>query len=139
MKVLVDTCIWSIALRRTSQTVNSTIIDALRELITEQRVCIIGAIRQEVLSGIKSEAQFIQLNDYMSAFSDIACETSDYCLAAKIFNELRTNGIQASHIDALICAMAKRHHLCIMTLDDDFYQYAKVLDLPLYPLRENSP
>ncbi|NCP02896.1 MAG: hypothetical protein GW861_05895 [Deltaproteobacteria bacterium] len=61
MKTIVDTCIWSLALRR-NETTSSDIVDELSELISEVRVQLIGPIRQELLSGIKSTTQFNKLN-----------------------------------------------------------------------------
>lgn len=131
MKVLVDTCVWSAILRRADNLNNINLSAMVRELIEEQRLCIIGAIRQELLSGIKSETHFTRLKNYLNAFPDIPCDTIDYCHAATLFNQLRSHGIQASHIDALICAIAKQHHLAILTLDQDFVNYGKILELKI--------
>ena len=57
MKIIVDTCIWSLALRRNTAKA-SPYIEKLRNLITEVRVQLIGPIRQELLSGVKSKKQF---------------------------------------------------------------------------------
>jgi len=53
MKVLVDTCIWSLALRRNKQQDFNIEVIEFKELIEEVRVQIIGPIRQEILSGVK--------------------------------------------------------------------------------------
>ncbi len=60
MKVIVDTCVWSQVLRRNSSK-NQMIINELTELIRDVRVQLIGPIRQEILSGIKSEKQYNKL------------------------------------------------------------------------------
>ena len=54
MRVLVDTCIWSLALRRKNNQTNhqQAIVEKLRHLIDEQQVVMLGVIRQEILSGI---------------------------------------------------------------------------------------
>jgi hypothetical protein len=57
-------------------------------------VRIIGSVRQELLSGIKSERQFEELKYYLSAFPDLALDTADYEKAAEFFNLCRKNGIQ---------------------------------------------
>jgi len=49
MKVLVDTCIWSLAFRRREQR-DPLLIQELSALIRELRVQMIGPIRQELLS-----------------------------------------------------------------------------------------
>ena len=57
MKVLVDTSVWSLALRRRTPPDNPY-VQEFNELIKERRVQMIGPIRQELLSGIRDEAQF---------------------------------------------------------------------------------
>jgi len=64
MKVLVDTCIWSLALRRKNHSATRIEIIELHELIKEVRVQLIGPVRQEILSGIKSKQQFSKLKRY---------------------------------------------------------------------------
>ena len=66
MKVLVDTCVWSLALRRGSQ-INGAYYTELVALIETNRIAMIGTIRQELLSGIRHIAQFIKVdnNNYL--------------------------------------------------------------------------
>lgn len=129
MKVLVDTSIWSRVLRSKRNDNSSKL---LAELIEEGRVEIIGPIRQEILSGIASEKQFEELKTYLEAFPDIQLSTEDYVAAAHSFNLCRRKGIQGSHIDFLICAVAQNHKLSIYTADNDFHFYASVLPILLY-------
>ena len=49
MKVLVDTSVWSLALRRKEQ---CEIAEKLADLILSSLVVMIGPVRQELLSGI---------------------------------------------------------------------------------------
>jgi hypothetical protein len=60
MKVIVDTSVWSLALRRDKQEPNTT-VQEFRRMIHDRRVQMIGPIRQEILSGIRSESQLILL------------------------------------------------------------------------------
>lgn len=50
MRVLVDTCIWSLALRRKNNQTNhqQAIVEKLRHLIEEQQVVMLGVILQEI-------------------------------------------------------------------------------------------
>jgi hypothetical protein len=57
LKVLVDTCIWSHVLR-SNKSEFATEVKNLETLIADQRVLIIGAIRQEVLSGYSDLTKF---------------------------------------------------------------------------------
>jgi predicted nucleic acid-binding protein len=137
MNVLVDTSIWSQALRRGSLR-NPSVTEELSELIKELRVRIIGPVRQELLSGIKVENQFNELKRYLSAFNDLTLETEDFELAAHYFNRCRRSGIQGSNTDFLICAVANRWNLEIFSADNDFLDYSKYLPIKLYSARKSG-
>jgi hypothetical protein len=53
LKIIVDTSIWSLALRRRAVGGNG-FVSALRDLIESDRAAMLGCIRQEILSGIRS-------------------------------------------------------------------------------------
>jgi len=132
MNVLIDTSVWSLALRRQSLTdAEQKIVDALKELIRDARVVIMGPIRQELLSGVKEQEQFEELKLKLSVFKDLQILEEDYIEAARCYNICRENGIQGTHIDFLICSIAVRMALPIFTLDKDFKSYAKHLPLKL--------
>jgi predicted nucleic acid-binding protein len=136
MKVLVDTSVWSLALRRPSGTAvtaeQQATVQALRDLVLDGRAVLIGAIRQELLSGIKTQVQFDTLKISLKAFDDIALTLQDYELAAQSFNTCRANGVQGSNTDFLICAVAINHQLPVFTLDRDFEMYRRWLNFEVY-------
>ena len=135
MIVLVDTPVWSLALRRKPQDLNvrdQALTRALAELIKEGRAQIIGVVRQELLSGIRETAQFERLRNYLRGFDDPAIEVSDYEEAALMHNRCRAIGIAGSAIDFLICALALRRDWQVFTTDADFERYQKALSLKLY-------
>ena len=138
MRVLVDTSVWSEALRR-RKNLESEPVKELRSLILEHRVEIIGPIRQEILSGLREEAQFERLEKQIAAFPDILLETADHTMAAKFFNTCRGRGVQSSNTDFLICAVAVRRDLAIFTTDKDFPLFAKHLPILLHRIREFEP
>ena len=74
MKLLVDTSVWSLALRRRPSAVLSAqekrLTAILTEAITDGRVAMIGPIRQELLSGVNEQAQFNRLRSALRAFRD---------------------------------------------------------------------
>lgn len=130
MNVLVDTSVWSVALRKKNKNrENNKIQLKLTELIEQHRVYIMGPIRQELLSGIISYQEFISLKKTLEAFPDLTMETSIYERAAEMYNICRKKGIQGSHIDFLICSAAEFFHLSIFTLDKDFIHYSKHLPI----------
>ena len=122
MKIIVDTSVWSLALRRNIN-VEGKHVEELEELIKEVRTQLIGPVRQELLNGIKSEKQYRVLKKHLRAFEDIAIETEDYELAAEYFNTARKNGIQGSNTDFLLCAISIRHRMPIFTTDRDFINF----------------
>jgi hypothetical protein len=134
MKILVDTSVWSLALRRKTPPDN-LFVDELNELIKERRVQMIGPIRQEILSGIREEAQFQTLKKQLSAFSDLEMVTEDYERAAEIFNTNRRQGIQGSNTDFLICALSERYDMPILTTDEDFKLFQKHIPIRLHEPR----
>lgn len=134
MKVLVDTSVWSLALRRT-QVVENSFVSELRELIKELRVQMIGPIRQELLSGLRTPDQFISLRNHLQAFSDLDLVSADFEHAAECFNTCRNKGVQGSNTDFLICAIGHRHSLPILTTDGDFRLFQQHLPISLHQPR----
>lgn len=135
MNVLIDTSVWSLALRRKPHDLGSderTVVAELTELIGEGRARIIGIVRQELLSGIKAPAQFERLRAALVSFPDEPVDTADYEAAAKAGNDCRANGIVVSVVDILICAIALRRNWHIFTTDPDFRNYARVLPIKLH-------
>ena len=134
MNVLVDTSVWSLALRRpTSESSGATA--ELVELIREGRVAMIGAIRQEILSGIRVAEQYRKLRDRLRAFEDVRLDELDYEEAATCFNRCRAKGLQGTTTDFLMCAVSLRRELAILTTDKDFHGFAKILNLELQQVR----
>jgi len=135
MMVLVDTPVWSLALRRKAGDLNArerVLTRALAELIREGRAQIMGLVRQELLSGIREEERFARLRDYLRAFDDPELEVRDYEEAATMHNHCRSRGVAGSTTDLLICAVAQRRNWQIFTTDHDFHRYARVLALRLF-------
>ncbi len=141
MNALVDTSVWSLALRRRPRDLNAAeqlVVDELVDLTREGRARIIGLIRQELLSGIKTAAQYEKLRVALRAFPDERIDTSDYEAAAEVSNDCRSRGIAASVVDALICQIALARQWSIFTTDPDFKAYAKVLPIKLHAPRAAS-
>lgn len=136
MKIIVDTSIWSLALRRKKKQ-SFPEVKILESLIDNQRICMLGPIRQEILSGIKDSKQFVQLKDILSAFDDFSITTKDYERAAEFFNLCRSKGVQGSNTDYLVCAVSSNNRFPIFTSDKDFEIYSK--HLPITLMKELLP
>ncbi len=135
MRVLVDTSVWSLALRRAGPVPHKEAAE-LRRLIATDRVEIMGPIRQEILSGVRIQSQFDRLATHLSAFPDLPLQAEDYETAATFFNLCRAKGIQGSNTDFLICAAAIRRDWAVYTTDGDFRQFAKCLPLVLHEVND---
>lgn len=141
MMVLVDTSIWSVALRRRKRALparDRALENELAELLQARRAHLIGPIRQEVLSGLREEAQFLRLRDLLRPFPEPELIPEDYELAAEYSNRCRASGIAGSPTDFLICAVAARRDWQIFTADRDFSGYARHLPIALYKPRASA-
>ncbi len=121
MKVLVDTSVWSLALRRKDAASLSPEEQRLKaelaQALQDGRVAMIGMIRQELLSGIKDLAQYEKVKDSLDAFLDEPIGTADHEYAARLYNECRSHGCEAGPVDMLICAVAVRRSWQVLSSD----------------------
>ena len=139
MNVLVDTSIWSLALRRQAQDLNPSeraAVAELTNLIKEGRARIIGLVRQELLSGIKMSSQYEKLRAVLRSFPDEPVATADYEAAAKAGNDCRARGVAVSVSDMLVCAIALARDWSVFAADPDFKSYARILSLKLHAPRK---
>ena len=128
--LLVDTSVWSLALRRKKAEVLSgeqMLAAALAQAIADARVAMIGPIRQELLSGVKEAAQFEKLRSNLEHFRDEALLTADYEEAARLSNLCRTHGQQCVPADILICAVAIRRDWTVLTADEDIKRSLRII------------
>lgn len=135
--ILIDSSVWSLALRRNPRhlsRVESEVVGRWSELTVKGEGALIGVIRQEVLSGVRRREQFEQLRNALDAFAYLRVSLEDHDRAAACFNDCRAAGVAGTAIDMLICAVALRHDLPVMSVDVDYRRYAICLPLRLYPL-----
>lgn len=131
MKLIVDTCVWSLSLRRRSaarlNAGEQQIVAQLKEAIQDGRALIAGPIRQEILSGIRDKAQFAKTEGLLDPFLDEEIAESDYVEAARFFNLFQDHGVQCGSTDALLCAVAVRNRYGILTCDGGLLRCIGVL------------
>jgi predicted nucleic acid-binding protein len=136
--ILVDTSIWSLALRRRSVDLNHqerSMRADLETLLADGKVQLLGVVRQELLSGIREEAHYERLRRSLRAFRDVELAVEDYEEAAHVSNLCRSAGIAGNPIDFLICAVAIRRGWLVFTADHDFTLYSRHLPLSLVQTR----
>ncbi len=131
MNVIVDTSVWSLALRRNDQSDDSPQTKLFRELITDGRVVLLGSVRQEILSGIRYAHQYNQLKNYLRAFPHFELDIGDYELASEFYNTCRSNVIQGANTDFIICAAAVHRNHSILTTDKDFDNFSQYIPIAL--------
>ena len=134
MMVLVDTPVWSLALRRRVVDLSEDelrLTQGLNELVREGRVQLLGTTRQEVLSGIREDVQFQRIRVHLRFFEDVSLTVDDYEEAARMSNRCKRSGIASSGADMLICAVSSRRRWQIFTTDRDFVRYGRVLGIQL--------
>ena len=132
--ILVDTPIWSLALRRRATELAPSergITQVLAQVVQDGRAKLLGPVRQELLSGLREEPQFRKLRDLLRDFPDVSVATEDYEHAAQASNRCRGAGIATSPVDMLICAVALREQWEIFTTDKDFERYKTILKIRL--------
>ena len=138
VEVLVDTSVWSLLLRRKPgdragfAQAQLRSLDALRDLVVEGLAWMPGPVRQELLSGIKLRSQFATLLQAVQAFETPALESADFEYAAECSNACRAVGVQGSPVDFLLTALALRYRLPVLTLDQDFFHFRRVLPLEMH-------
>ncbi len=131
MNVLVDTSVWSLALRRKQQSTDAS-VKKLRDLIASgHSIFYLGIILTEVLQGIRSDTLFKNIEQQFDALELMSLTKHDYVCAAKLSQVCRRAGINASTIDFLIAAAAIEHSCSLLTTDKDFEYIATVSPLTL--------
>ena len=133
--VIVDTSVWSLAFRRKRRQRSAEASTAeLARLIDQGEALIAGPIRQELLSGVVTQAQFRLLRTRLEPFPDLPIVSADHESAAMCFNQCRARGIQGSNTDYLICALALRVQVPVFSADRDFGRYAGILGVRLHAI-----
>lgn len=133
--VLVDTTIWSLALRRRKVDLvvrERSLVEEWTSLVASGRAALIGPIRQEILSGIRHDTVFRAIGARLSPFPLLEILPPDYDRAAAFFNACRRHGVTGSAVDMLVCAVASRVGAPVFTTDPDFARYVRHVPLRLH-------
>lgn len=133
--ILVDTSIWSLALRRRAAALSAEeerLVGEWARLVAEGMAGLIGPIRQEILSGIRRLEAFQALRRMLLDFPHLNIAAEDYDRAAEFFNVCRARGVTGGPIDMLISSVAYRHGIPVFAVDTDYMMYARHLPLRLH-------
>lgn len=121
---MVDTSVWSLALRRDVVPDVPHVNLLVRALQGQSIVVTAGIILQEVLQGVLGPKQVQAIVGRLSALPMVMPDRQDYIDAADIGRTCRRSGVQLKTIDALIAQLCIRHDLELLTTDQDF-EFAK--------------
>ena len=120
MTFLVDTSVWSLALRRNSGVVEPTVIALKDALLGADVVVSTGVVLQELLQGFAGPRDRTQIIERFAALPMLQPDRADHIEAAEIRNTCRRAGVQIGTIDALIAQLCIRHELQLLSTDKDF-------------------
>jgi len=132
MTLLVDTSVWSLALRRDGA-VTTPEVAALREAIEGSDVVVTtGLVLQELLQGFNGPKDRQAIMDRFSALPLIQPDREDHVAAAEVRNACRRSGVQMGTIDALLIQLCGRHDLTLLSADKDFSNAAAFVPFKLW-------
>ena len=138
MPLLVDTSVWSLALRRDA-TASEPEVHALKDALQGDDVVVTtGLVLQELLQGFSGAKAQAQIVERFKALPLIQPDREDHIAAANVRNACRRAGIQFGTVDALLAQLCIRHDLTLLTTDKDFSFAAKHCPLHVWPARARS-
>ncbi len=131
MSLLVDTSVWSLAMRQDISPDNRHVQLLTSSIDSGVEIYSTGIILQELLQGFTKPKSADLIIDRFAAIPMLIPETSDYIDAAKLRNQCRRKGVQIGTVDALIAQLSIRLQLSLLTADEDFSHMAGVVKLRL--------
>ena len=131
MTVLVDTSVWSLALRRDTPPSNPAIAE-LTTALESDLVVTTGLIVQELLQGFLPERTQAEIRQRFGVLPAVQPTRDDHIAAADLRNACRRAGVQLGTIDALIAQLCITHDLELLSADHDFVHAARHCDLRLW-------
>ena len=131
MGLLVDTSVWSLAMRRDEQPNSPELKLLIKALDSGEEIYSTGVILQELLQGFSGAKSADAIVERFAAIPMLIPDTADHIQAAELRNKSRRKGIQVGTIDALIAQLSLRYQLSLLTADKDFKHMSKAVKLKL--------
>lgn len=135
MTLLVDTSVWSLALRRDVEAAEPEVKELKEALFGAEVVVVTGLVLQELLQGFSGAKAQTQIIERFSALPLLQPDREDHIAAARLRNACRRAGVQIGTIDALLAQLAIRHDLTLLTTDKDFTHAARHCALRVWPAK----
>lgn len=124
MTLLVDTSVWSLALRRDRDAAVPQLAALRAALEGDDIVITTGLVLQELLQGFAGPKARSDIIERFAALPIVAPDRQDHIDAAALRNTCRRAGVQLGTIDALLAQLCIRHRLTLLTTDKDFVHAA---------------
>ena len=131
MSLLVDTSVWSLALRRDTPA-DLPEVFALRQALDAGNVYCTGLVLQELLQGFSKPKAHKEIVRHFSSLPLLVPDRNDHIDAANLRNRCRRKGVQTGTIDALLAQLCVRHELTMLTTDKDFQHIASIIPLSVW-------
>lgn len=125
MMLLVDTSVWSLALRRDVVVAQPEVRYLEQALVGSQTVVTTGLVLQELLQGFSGPKARAQIIDRFAVLPLVQPDRQDHVNAASLRTVCRRGGVQIGTIDALLAQLCIRHQLTLLTTDRDFAHAAR--------------
>jgi len=138
MTLLVDTSVWSLALRRDVEANEPEVQELKDALFGSDVVVTTGLVLQELLQGFSGARAQAQIIERFSALPLLQPDRDDHIGAAALRNTCRQAGVQLGTVDALLAQLAVRHDLSLLTTDKDFTHAAKHCALRVWPAKARA-
>ena len=132
MTFLVDTSVWSLALRRDGSTSAPEVLALQDALAGSDAVVTTGLVLQELLQVFSGPRAAAAIVERFQALPIIAPDRTDHIAAAEVRNSCRRAGVQLGTIDALLIQLCGRHELTLLSTDNDFAYAAKHVPFKLW-------
>ena len=120
MTLLVDTSVWSLALRRDASASEPAVHQLKDALMGADVVVTTGLVLQELVQGFSGPKSRAQIIERFAALPLLQPDREDHVAAAGLRNTCRRSGVQIGTIDALLAQLCIRHHLTLLSTDNDF-------------------
>ena len=132
MTLLVDTSVWSLALRRDGPVGNPEVQALQDALAGADAVVTTGLVLQELLQGFSGPRAAAAIIERFQALPLLAPDRTDHVAAAEVRNACRRAGVQIGTIDALLIQLCGRHELTLLSADQDFLHAARHVPFKLW-------
>jgi predicted nucleic acid-binding protein len=132
VSLLVDTSVWSLALRRDAPGDVAEVVALIRAIERGDPLLTTGLILQELLQGFSGPKARELILEHFAALPLLVPDRDDHVGAADLRNACRRSGVQVGTIDVLLAQLCIRHELTLLSTDRDFIAVATSSPLKLW-------